>query len=88
MATKVAIQTEEEIFDRLKKVIVEVLRVKETDITLETNYKHDLDTDSVDMADLLMALEEEFNATIPDDGLSKLQTVGDTVKYINSLNQK
>jgi acyl carrier protein len=77
-------KTGDQIFDRIKEVIVEVLKVKENEITVKTNYKLDLEADSVDMADLLMALEDEFHMTIENEDLVKLQTVGETMQFISS----
>ena len=74
---------EKEIFERVVKVIKEILQVdEEISITLETSIKKDLDADSVDIVSLLMDLEDEFGGDIPEEDATLLDTIGDIVKYI------
>jgi acyl carrier protein len=73
---------EKQILERLTKVVVEVLRVDESKIELQTRYKEDLGADSLDTVTLLMALEEEFQGQISDEEAEGLTTVGDTVAFV------
>ena len=72
----------EEIFEKVKKIIVEQLGVAETSITMEASFIDDLGADSLDIVELVMALEEEFDIEIPDADAEKVVTVGDVVDYI------
>ncbi|OPX43205.1 acyl carrier protein [Ruminiclostridium hungatei] len=70
------------VFDKVKKLIVEQLGVEEDDIAMESSFIDDLGADSLDIVELIMALEEEFNLEIPDNEAEKITTVGDAVEYI------
>ncbi len=70
------------ISERVKKIIVDQLQVPEEQVTDEAKFIEDLGADSLDQVELVMALEEEFNADIPDDAAEKLTTVGEAIKYI------
>ncbi|CCY99888.1 acyl carrier protein 1 [Clostridium sp. CAG:793] len=72
----------EEIFEKVKKVIMEQLGVSDSAITLEASFIDDLGADSLDIVELIMALEEEFDIEIPDNDAEKVATVGDVVDYI------
>ncbi len=72
----------EEIFDKVKEIIIEQLGVPETAITAEASFIDDLGADSLDIVELIMALEEEFDLEIPDSDAEKVVTVGDVVEYI------
>lgn len=72
----------EEIFDKVKEIIIEQLGVTETAITTEASFIDDLGADSLDIVELIMALEEEFDLEIPDSDAEKVVTVGDVVEYI------
>ena len=74
--------TSEEIFEKVKGIIVEQLRVAETAVTMEASFIDDLGADSLDIVELIMALEEEFDTEIPDADAEKVVTVGDVVDYI------
>ena len=74
--------TSEEIFEKVKGIIVEQLGVAETAVTMEASYIDDLGADSLDIVELIMALEEEFDTEIPDADAEKVVTVGDVVDYI------
>lgn len=75
--------TQEEIFEKVKGIIVEQLGVTETSVTMEASFIDDLGADSLDIVELIMALEEEFDTEIPDSDAEKVVTVGDVVDYIN-----
>jgi acyl carrier protein len=72
------------ILERLTRIIVEQLGVEEEEISLESSYIDDLGADSLDIVELIMALEEEFGIEIPDSDAEKVTTVGDTVEYIKN----
>ncbi|MBU0568528.1 acyl carrier protein [bacterium] len=68
--------------ERAKKIIVEQLGVEESQITLAASFAEDLGADSLDVVELVMALEEEFDIEIPDEDAEKITTVGEAIKYI------
>lgn len=70
------------VFDRVKKIIVEQLGVEEDEVTPEASFVEDLGADSLDVMELVMALEEEFDMQISDEDAEKIRTVGDAVNYI------
>ena len=72
------------IFEKVKKIIVEQLGVEEDDVTMESYFIDDLGADSLDIVELIMALEEEFDLEIPDSEAEKIATVGDAVEYIKN----
>ena len=72
----------EEIFEKVKSIIVEQLGVTDTAVTMEASFIDDLGADSLDIVELIMALEEEFDIEIPDTDAEKIVTVGDVVDYI------
>jgi len=72
----------EEIFDKVKEIIIEQLGVQESAVTMEASFIDDLGADSLDIVELIMALEEEFDLEIPDADAEKVATVGDVVDYI------
>lgn len=72
----------EEVFDKVKEIIVEQLGVAENAVTEEASFIDDLGADSLDIVELIMALEEEFDMEIPDADAEKVVTVGDVVDYI------
>ncbi len=71
-------------FDRVKSIVVEQLGVSEEEITPEASFVEDLGADSLDVVELVMALEEEFDVEIPDEDAEKIVTVGEAVKYIEA----
>ena len=71
-------------FDKVKAIVVEQLGVDEAEVTIDSTFIDDLGADSLDIVELLMAFEEEFNVEIPDDVAEKIKTVKDTVEYIDS----
>lgn len=73
---------QDEIFERLKKIIVEQLGVDESLVTMDASFIDDLGADSLEIVDLIMAFESEFGITIPDEDAEKLSTVRDAVEYL------
>ncbi len=73
-----------EVLERVTKIIVDRLGVDESQVTLEASFKEDLGADSLDVVELVMELEDEFDMEISDDDAEKIATVGDAVNYINS----
>lgn len=70
------------VFDKVKDIIVDQLDVDEDKVKMEASITEDLGADSLDVVDLVMSLEEEFDVEIPDDQVENVKTVGDIVKYI------
>ena len=70
------------IFEKVKEVIIEQLAAEDDAVKLETSFIDDLGADSLDIVELIMALEEEFDLQIPDSEAEKIMTVGDVVEYI------
>ena len=78
--------TQEEVFEKVKSVIVEQLGVSEDIVNMEASYTDDLGADSLDTVELVMALEEEFGTEIADEDAEKLTTVQKTVDFIKEQN--
>ena len=72
----------EEVFEKVKNIIVEQLGVAETAVSMEASFIDDLGADSLDIVELIMAIEEEFDMEIPDADAEKVVSVGDVVEYI------
>ena len=72
----------EEVFEKVKETIIEQIGVTDTAVTMEAAFIDDLGADSLDIVELIMALEEEFDMEIPDADAEKIVTVGDVVEYI------
>ena len=72
----------EEVYDKVKSIIVDQLGVQETVVSKEASFIDDLGADSLDIVELVMALEEEFDIEIPDSDAEKVITVGDVAEYI------
>lgn len=70
------------VFDKVKELIADQLDVDADSVTTSSNIQDDLGADSLDVVDLVMSLEEEFDIEIPDDAVANIKTVGDIVKYI------
>ncbi|TLS37334.1 acyl carrier protein [Pseudalkalibacillus caeni] len=70
--------------DRVKKIIVDRLGVDESEVTPEASFKEDLGADSLDVVELVMELEDEFDMEISDEDAEKIATVGDVINYINN----
>ncbi len=73
-----------DVLDKVRSVISEKLEVEPSKITPEANFTDDLGADSLDVVELVMALEEEFDIEIPDEEAEKLQTVQSVIDYINA----
>lgn len=71
-------------FEKVKEIIEEKLNAEGADITLETSFKDDLEADSLDLFELMMALEEEFDVEIPSEDLENVKTVADVIAYIEA----
>jgi len=71
-----------DIFSKVKDIVVEQLGVDEEEVTEQASFVDDLGADSLDIVELVMALEEEFDLEIPDEDAEKIATVGDAVNYI------
>ena len=71
-------------FERVKNVIVDQLSVDADEVTLEASFVDDLGADSLDVVELIMGLETEFDIEIPDEDAEKISTVGDAGEYIKS----
>jgi len=75
------------IFEKVSKIIVEQLGVDPKEVTMDASFIDNLGADSLDIVELVMAFEEEFNIEIPDDEAESISTVGDAVNYISSKTQ-
>lgn len=76
--------SKEEIFGKVKEIIVEQLGVDEDKVTMEANFRDDLEADSLDLVELIMAFEEEFGGEISDDEAQKITTVGEAITYLEA----
>jgi acyl carrier protein len=74
-------------FDKVKQIAVEQLGVDEADVTMDSTFIDDLGADSLDIVELIMAFEEEFNIEIPDEIAEKIKSVKDAVEYIEKEKQ-
>ncbi|MFB9273663.1 acyl carrier protein [Cohnella sp. CIP 111063] len=73
-----------DVLDRVKRIVIERLGVEEAEVTPEASFKDDLGADSLDVVELVMELEDEFDLEISDEDAEKITTVGEVVKYIQS----
>jgi acyl carrier protein len=71
-------------FERIKAIIVEQLGVDPSRVTMDANFRDDLEADSLDLVELIMAFEEEFGGEISDEEAQKITTVGEAVTYLQS----
>lgn len=69
-------------FERVRKIIVEQLGVEEDKVTMDASFRDDLEADSLDLVELIMAFEEEFGGEISDEEAEKIRTVGEAVQYL------
>jgi acyl carrier protein len=74
--------TQQEIFDQIKEIIIEQLGVDEDQVTMEARFREDLEADSLDLVELIMAFEDEFGGEISDDEAQQIKTVGGAVEYL------
>lgn len=68
--------------EQIKKILAEQFSLNEDDITMDSSFAEDIGADSLDLVELVMALEQEFDIEIDDDEVEKIKTVGDAVRYI------
>ena len=68
--------------EKMKEIIADQLGVSEDEVTLEASFKEDLDADSLDLFELVMALEEEYDVEIPQEDLASINTVEDVINYL------
>lgn len=73
-----------DIFDRVKEIIVDQLDVEEEEVTMEASFRDDLEADSLDVVELVMELEDEFDLEIADEEAEQIVTVGDAVEHIEN----
>jgi acyl carrier protein len=71
-------------FSEIKKIIVDLLGADESKVTMEARFREDLEADSLDLVELIMAFEDKFGAEISDEAAQKITTVGEAVTYIDS----
>ena len=74
----------EEIFEKVKDIVIEQLGVDEEAVTMEARFREDLEADSLDLVELIMAFEEEFGGEISDDEAAQITTVGQAVVYLEA----
>lgn len=76
--------SEQQILEKMTHILVEQLDIKPEDVTLSASFLEDLNADSLDIVELILVMEEEFNFQIPDEDAERIQTVGDAVNYIKA----
>ncbi|MFZ5918065.1 MAG: acyl carrier protein [Chloroflexota bacterium] len=76
-----------DVFERTRDIIVELLGVDPDQVTMESNFREDLEADSLDLVELIMAFEEEFGGEISDDEAQKITTVSEAVQYVKERMQ-
>lgn len=74
--------------DKVKEIIVEQLGVSADEVVNEASFVDDLGADSLDIVELVMAIEEEFDIEVPDDDAEKMQNIGDVIAYVESKSTK
>ena len=72
------------VFEKVKEILVDQLDVNEDSVAMESSITDDLGADSLDVVDLVMSLEEEFDVEIPDEEIESIKVIGDLVKYIEA----
>ncbi|MCL0072007.1 acyl carrier protein [Peptococcaceae bacterium] len=77
----------DDIFERMQRIIVEQLDIEKDQVTLNSSFVDDLGADSLDIVELVMAMEEEFDMQIPDEEAERIHTVGDAVKFVQEKMQ-
>lgn len=75
------------VFEKIREILFEQLEYDEDKITMESSIVDDLGADSLDVVDLVMSIEEEFDIEIPDEEIETVKTVGDLVKFVESRNK-
>lgn len=72
------------VFDKIKEILAEQLDADADEMTMDTNIARDLGADSLDVVELLMSIEDEFEVEIPDEEIENIKTIGDLTEYIQS----
>ena len=72
------------VFEKVREIIVEQLKVDESDVTMDTHLMKDLEADSLDAVEIIMAIEDEYGIEIPDEDAEKFQSVSDLVKFVEA----
>lgn len=75
------------VFEKIRDIIVDQLSVDESMVTVDTNITKDLEADSLDAVEIIMAIEDEFDIEIPDEEAEKFKLVGDLVKYVEDATE-
>jgi len=83
LTEEIAIMAENSTFERVRAIIVDQLGVDADEVSMEANFRDDLEADSLDLVELIMAFEEEFGGEINDEDAQKIITVGDAVHYLD-----
>lgn len=73
------------VYEKIKIMISEQFHIDEDNITMDTSFREDLNADSLDLVELIMALEDEFELEVDDDDVEQINTVGDAVEYIKKI---
>ena len=73
------------VYEKIKMMVSKQFDIEEDDIIMETSFKDDLNADSIDLVELIMALEDEFELEVDDEDVETINTVGDAVNYINKI---
>lgn len=73
------------VFEKIRAILCEQLDVEESTVTMESNIAEDLGADSLDVVDLIMSIEDEFDLEVPDEQIENIKTVGDVVNYIENV---
>ncbi|HHU12537.1 MAG TPA: acyl carrier protein [Clostridiaceae bacterium] len=76
--------TTEQIFERVQMILVDQLSVEKENVTMNANFIDDLNADSLDIVELVMAMEQEFDISIPDEEAERIRTVGDAINFIKT----
>ena len=76
------------VLEKVKAILAEQFDVDENKITADTDLQEDLGADSLDVVDLLMSIEDEFDVEVPDEEIENIKTVGDIVKYVESASNE
>lgn len=73
------------VFDTIRKLLADQLDIDEEEITMDSTLLEDLGADSIELVDLVMSIEEEYDIEVPDDATDDIRTVGDAVRYVENL---